>query len=240
MYKYNKYLFILSLITMVACFWNKDKFPERLIINSGLSDEPIQQQTENQKFSVNFNEVSYLVEPLFEYELYGMLVSYNHHEGGSLHEKWNDHLNVSDFCVVWGGNAKPEWLNKIDFWNGQFTCNFETRDNEVWQNFNIYKISNNHLLSDDPSIRKQLEDISIGDQVRIKGYLATYSNDTGFKRSSSTNRMDTGNGACETLYVTEFELLSKMSNNWRRFLPISIFLFILSLIIYFKAPVRFK
>ena len=40
----------------------------------------------------------------------------------------------------------------------------------------------------------------------MRGWLAGYSNDDGFRRGTSTTRDDTGNGACETIYVDEFQI----------------------------------
>jgi len=49
---------------------------------------------------------------------------------------------------------------------------------------------------------------SVGDQIYFKGYLAEYahSNRT-FTRGTSTSRTDTGNGACETVYVEDYQIL---------------------------------
>lgn len=240
MYRYNRWLFICSLTLVIVSCWQQDQLPVAMPISQQLELEPSQELLEMEPFTVNHNQVTYLVEPLYQYQLYGLVVSYNHHEGGSLHERWNDHLNVSDFCVVWGSNADPAILNQFDFYNGQFTCNFATKDQTAWQRFNLNKLSNNHLLSDDNYIRSQLEAIEIGDQIKLTGYLAKYSNNSGFNRSTSTVRTDTGNGACETLYVTEYQKLSSMSNIWRKLLPIAVVLLLLSLIIHFKAPHKFS
>ena len=50
--------------------------------------------------------VDYRVEPLFSYELYGLVVSYRQHDGESSMHRWsNDHLNMADVCVVWSDTA---------------------------------------------------------------------------------------------------------------------------------------
>ena len=54
-----------------------------------------------------------------------------------------------------------------------------------------------------------------GDQIYLKGYLATYSQPGGGLRGTSISRTDTGNGACETIYVEEFEFLKKSNRFWR-------------------------
>ena len=44
----------------------------------------------------------------------------------------------------------------------------------------------------------------------IKGMLANYENQANnFERGTSITRTDTGNGACETVYVTDFSIVKK-------------------------------
>ena len=69
-------------------------------------------------------------------------------------------------------------------------------------------------LSDDPWVRDRIQDLRIGDQVRLKGYLARYSHGNGFERGTSTTRTDTGNGACETLYVEDVLITGRMNEGW--------------------------
>jgi hypothetical protein len=106
-------------------------------------------------------------------------------------------------------------LNEFEFWNGQFTCFFKTRDQAAWRAFEKTGLSNNHLLTEDPYLRDMIERVRIGDQIRIRGWLASYGNEHGFSRGTSTTRTDTGNGACETIYVRDFAILASMENGWR-------------------------
>ena len=73
-----------------------------------------------------------------------------------------------------------------------------------------------HLLTADDHLRDR-----IGDQLRVRGWLASYSNDDGFRRGTGTTRDDTGNGACETIYVEDFRVLRSMDNGWRTLMAIS-------------------
>ncbi len=55
-----------------------------------------------------------------------------------------------------------------------------------------------------------------GDHIPITGQLASYENTAnGFLRGTSTRRDDTGNGACETLFVEEVEFVNKANPGWR-------------------------
>ena len=69
-----------------------------------------------------------------------------------MHRLADDHLNMLDVCVVWGSNTSSAQLGKPDFWNGVFTCNVKTRDQAAWESFDMYQLSNNHLISDDDFI----------------------------------------------------------------------------------------
>ena len=190
-------------------------------------------------FSIDRDGVQYRIEPRYYYDLKGLVVSYEHHDGNySLHRLWNDHINVADVCVVWGENATALDLNKLDFWNGEFTCNFQTSDQDAWERFKPGQLSNNHLLTGNDYTRKIIDDVRIGDQVHIRGWLANYSNDQGFSRGTSTTREDGGNGACETIYVKDFRIMQSMENGWRTLLNISLFGFISSTMVWIVAVVR--
>jgi hypothetical protein len=147
-------------------------------------------------------------------------------------------LNVADFCVVWSDTAFSPHLRKIDFWNGIFTCNFETRDDVAWANFKMNQLSNNHLLSADPGVRERIDGIRIGDQIRIKGRLASYGAVGGPVRGTSTTREDTGNGACETIFVEEFEVIAPAVSGWRMAMHASLAVLALGLMLHFAMPYR--
>ena len=41
-------------------------------------------------------------------------------------------------------------------------------------------------------------------------------------RGTSTTRNDTGGGACETVYVTQFEIIRRANAGWRAAIPLAI------------------
>ena len=69
----------------------------------------------------------------------------------------------------------------------------------------------------------------IGDQIYLKGYLSQYSHsNNSFNRGTSITRTDTGNGACETIYIEEYEILKKANPLWRNLYNLSKYCFFLS------------
>ena len=228
----------ISFVLLLICFWNRNNLAENMQLMDELVYEPVQEKIDQPTFSVTVNKVEYEIQPLYTYELYGLVVSYELHDGNyNLHKRWNDHLNVADYCVVWNESASTKYLNKIKFWNGQFTCNLSTRDQQAWDNFDEEQLSNNHLISDNNYIRKKLRKINIGDQIHVKGWLASYENLTnGGTRGTSIVRNDKGNGACETIYVNEINILKSYNSNWRKLMYMFLLIFIVSLIAYFRSP----
>jgi len=63
-----------------------------------------------------------------------------------------------------------------------------------------------------------------GDQIYLKGYLAEYTHSNGsFRRGTSTTRVDSGNGACETIYLEDFRILKGANLFWRYLFSLSAF-----------------
>jgi hypothetical protein len=145
---------------------------------------------------------------------------------------------VADLCVVWSDTAFAPTLAELDFWNGVFTCNVQTRDSVAWANFKMDQLSNNHLISASPLIRDRVADVRIGDQIRIKGKLARYGAVGGGLRGTSTTRDDTGDGACETILVEEFEIVEPGSSGWRFAMWASLAVLVAALGVHFALPYR--
>ena len=234
----NNILIATSCLWLLVSFWNRNDLPGNIEYVSEIANEPEQTTTREKPFYATVNDVEYLIEPEYAYDLTGMIVSYRHHEGNSrMHLQANDHLNMADVCVVWGDNTKS-LLQKLDFWNGIFTCNVFTRDMQAWESFDMNQLSNNHLISDDDFIRRQTRKIQIGDQIRVRGYLASYSNPGGGKRGTSTTRNDTGDGACETVFVESFKIVQPATSYWRISMWVSLSLLLIGLFVHFKRPYK--
>jgi hypothetical protein len=236
----NNGVLAVSALVLAAAFWNRNDLPATRDLHPALAKEPSQRPIAPASRTVRYAGVEYHVEPLFDYELHGLVVSYRQHDGESSMHKWsNDHLNVADVCVVWSDTAASEHLPKLTFWNGIFTCNVETRDREAWAAFKMHQLANNHLISDDPFIRRQVEKIRIGDQIRVKGRLARYGAVGNRElRGTSTTREDTGDGACETIYVSDFEIVRPGFSPWRTAMWVSLGVLLAALVAHFAMPYR--
>ena len=234
-----RFILVATCLLLSISFWKRNDIPAGVAAHPALADEPEQKPTSRPAFTTRWKGVEYRVDPEFEYELRGLVVSFRRHDGNSrMHRRANDHLNVADVCVLWSDNASSQYLDKLKFWNGIFTCNVKTSDREAWESFDMTEISNNHLISDDPRIRERVSDLRIGDQVRIRGVLANYASGGGSERRTSTTREDTGDGACETIFVHSFEVIEAAAGHWRHSMYFSLAVIGIMLAGHFRRPYR--
>lgn len=231
------WLFFASLILLIYSWWHRDEFADDLHIDPALADEPLQEPAEREPFTTEANEVEYVVRPLYRYELHGLVVSFKRFTPGiGLHERWNDYINVADVCVIWGDNARELDLNEFSFSNGEFTCRIVTRNEQQWRRFNRNELSNNHLITDDERIRDLIDELEVGDQIRISGWLSEYGEPGGPFRRTSDTRTDTGDGACETVYLADMQILDSMNNLWRRLFWLALIGLVTSVVLWFRTP----
>ncbi|MFA4996115.1 MAG: hypothetical protein WC536_03175 [Patescibacteria group bacterium] len=207
--------FLVSLSVFVITFFLQNRLPDKSLIDPSLFNKPVQKTTETKKFEVNTSDLTYEITPLYDYELNGLVVSVANNEVWYSRFRKSDPLNTKDICVVYGKNIENSVYQNAKFYSEEFVCFFKTDDNAVYAKFSNEDLSNNHLLAaknNNASVYEELRKAKVGDQVSLKGYLAEYSakknnTSTGIGRSSSTTRTDTGMGACEAIYLTDFKIL---------------------------------
>lgn len=217
------------LIGLVALFLGlvfKDRWPKREDFRPEVFQEPVQENgSVPAPFDVAQRGFTYTVRPVFDYEIWGMVVS-SHYAGSFLdiaHETWKDYLNIKDLCLLWGKNLETDAFRRIKFWNRDFTCFYSWSDPASGQAFSSSHISNNHLITTDRNLRKIIKTVRRGDQVHFRGWLAAYGHKGSISvRGTSTTRNDSGGGACETVYVTQFEIIKRANAGWRAVIPASL------------------
>lgn len=205
---------------------------------------PRQEAIEAPPFEVEKGGITFKIEPKADYELTGLVVSTHRSDSFAdyYHEVWQDRINVGDICVVWGANLAGGVYEKLDFWSEPFTCNFRTYDEAAWKAFRLDEVSNNHLLAVDGPLRRKILSARPGDVVTFRGKLSLYSNDRGFSRGTSFVREDTGNGACETVWVESFEIAREANRGGRALESLGgwamVAGFLLGMVALFRRPKR--
>ena len=238
----NAVSLVAGLALLAAGFVFDGHLPERTDLLASVRTEPLQSTVAAPAFGAHAGKVDYRIAPVADYDITGLVVS--RHDADAwwdwIHAASNDHLNVVDLCMIWGANAADGAYEKMKFSSGQFVCYVSSKDSDAWQPQYLRALSNNHLLTENPVIARQLRQVRVGDQIRLRGQLVSYSHDAGFAftRGTSITREDTGNGACETVFVRDLELL-RAAPGWPRWLRwAGAALLVFGLIRWFAAPHR--
>lgn len=146
----------------------------------------------------------------YSYDIEALVVHTKNYSGTSMVNK----LSPKDLALAWGEAAEKN--GDINFHWGQsgrwYHWSVNSEDTAKISIDAISKHSaNNHLIPSDDIIRKQIMRIKTGDHIRLEGYLVDVrgEKDDGswYTWNSSETRNDTGDGACEIIYVTKVEWL---------------------------------
>jgi hypothetical protein len=205
-------VFKISVLCWLATFLIPQPLPGKNQIHPLLQKEPEQASLQaSTPITQAIDGFTYALEPTSTYKITGLVVSsYDSRSWYDIYHK-NDPGNIKDLCLVWGSNINNEAYQNVKFRSGQFTCYYSWFGTDP--HFNSQAFSNNHLLPATDAIKKAIRHTHRGDQVKIGGYLINYTvtkkDQVVGRRLTSVSRDDSGNGACEVLYVTRYEILRR-------------------------------
>lgn len=190
-----------------AWAWQQTRtLPARDAILPELLEEPRQGSTNPERFSFEYRQLAYEVDPVASYELYGLVVSHNDIQGIADIYHDADSVDTKDLCVVWGENLRHDGYRQARYESTPHFCWVEW---DAGTTFDLGAMSNSHLVTDNDALRARLEDVHIGDQIRFGGLLVNYRDmrHPEYWRRSSLVRTDQGNGACEVVFFDELDVL---------------------------------
>ena len=107
-----------------------------------------------------------------------------------------------DLALGWGEMSDSAVLSQIDI--SQSARWYRTRYDlppPISEQQIIFNSSNMHMIPARKGIERKLKKLRQGDIVLINGYLVDINHDSGWYWNSSMSRLDTGDGACELVYV---------------------------------------
>ena len=202
----------ISLAAWIALVFYEPPLPAPAdVVPEVKTEEPRQAADSIRELSLEINSFQYTLEPLYRYDLQGVVVSlYDSASWFDLAHQ-DDPGNIRDLCVAWGKNVSSGTYREVTYQSGEFTCSFRWSI-KLDPPFDIHGVSNNHILPATDAVAKKIRSVIRGDQVRMQGYLTNYSVQDAqgrklYTRKTSTSRNDTGGSACEIVYVTDFEIL---------------------------------
>lgn len=110
-------------------------------------------------------------------------------------------ISPYDFTLGWGIMSDTTALRQIEFTHFfRFVGWSADKPPYPWPEINAH-VSNLHAIPANHEITAQLSELSIDDVVTMDGYLVNAYKADGSGWGSSLTRNDTGNGACETMWI---------------------------------------
>lgn len=159
---------------------------------------PIQQNVTNIK---PFDYKEFKITPLAKFTIEARVLSHKRYYFGRAAK-----LVPIDLALGWGPMSEESILKSIKITQSNRFYFWYVKRFPIPQKDIISHSANMHLIPANSDIRNKIKKARKGALVKLSGYLVKTECDDGWHWNSSLRRDDVGNGACELVWVEEFEL----------------------------------
>lgn len=148
--------------------------------------------------AASFSDKDFTITPLADFSLTARVLSradYNYDPVSS--------ISPTDLAFGWGRMSDSAVLAKLDISQSGRWYNYHWSTNEppIPKDEIIRSSANMHMLPADDTVRWELKQVRPGDIVHLQGQLIEARRADGSVWRSSMTRDDSGDGACEVVYV---------------------------------------
>ena len=203
-------LLLIAIVAIIAyLWWNHESAvvvlsapPDVNLPTVPVSDAPLQRDISNGPvFKVN----GYELHALATYSATARVLSTERYSFGVEAD-----LSPLDVALGWGRMAKPEVINKLTisqggrFYQWRYSNAPPIPFDEI-----VQSSANTHIIPASAEVTRALAHVSTGangDIISLKGYLVEATKPDGWHWRSSLTRQDSGDHACELLYVQSASL----------------------------------
>lgn len=187
---------------MAFVFW-KLLFDQQqvVVLEAGIKADsaPVQVNIEHKDY---FQFEGFQISPLAEFKIKAKVLAREDYLLGK-----ESQLSPTDLVLGWGDMSDETVLKDI-----------EISQSGRWYHWNVERFpiprrkietqsANMHMIPANDHIEKMIEAVKQGQIIELEGYLVRVDDvDAGWHWQSSLSRDDTGNGACEIVFVTDFAI----------------------------------
>ncbi len=181
-------LVMLVVLSAVGCTLEVQYLPGEIAPNS-----PIQEKiTSAQIHMVG----KYAVRPVARFQVEARVLSterYRFDRGAA--------LSPIDLALGWGPMSNQAVLDQIDISQGGRFYRWRVKSYPIPRQQIIEHSANMHMIPANDEVRKDLLAVRVGEIVHIEGYLVIATSEDGSIWKTSLTRKDSGDGACELVWV---------------------------------------
>jgi hypothetical protein len=145
----------------------------------------------------------YQIEPLARFSIEARVLRAEHYRLDRGAE-----LAPVDLALGWGAMSDTAVLEKLKITQGMRFYHWQSVDGDlpIPRGYIETHSANMHMVPADESVARVLKEARRGSIVQLSGYLIEIRGADGYIWRSSLTRDDTGNGACELIWVERIEL----------------------------------
>lgn len=142
------------------------------------------------------------ITPLAGFSLAGRVLSTEGYRAGK-----EARISPLDLAIGWGPMTQSQVIDQLDIQQGGRWYTWRTRPGASIETKQIIEYSSNmHMVPANDTVARTLSKVKQGQRVRLDGWLVEAKDPDGWKWRSSLRRTDTGDGACELVYVCRVEI----------------------------------
>jgi len=185
----------LLFIAIAAGAWNH--FSSRPIGHAEGSIAPEDPVQVNRPGLPSFSVGAYQIMPAAEFSVEARVLSTETYHMGREAD-----LSPIDLALGWGPMSDGAVLDRLQISQGNRFYSYRWSDQPPIQPSEIVEHSANmHMIPSSDEIKRRLDKVREGQVVAISGYLVRVQAPDGWHWNSSMTRSDSGNGACELVWV---------------------------------------
>jgi hypothetical protein len=162
--------------------------------------DPVQ---EDNSSAPEFEMNGYDITPLKTFQIKARVLGRENYSSGR-----ESDLSPVDLALGWGRMSDESVVSKISISQSGRFYRWHVDEFPIPRREIETHSANMHLIPRDEVVRDSIEQIKTGDVIELSGYLVNVKADDGWQWNSSLTRNDTGDGACELIWVTGFRILT--------------------------------
>ncbi len=190
---------LLFALCLMGAYWHWRDRPIQQPPGILVSSLPQQESLGNN--APSFEKDQYRLKSLASFELEARVLGKENYrfDGGA-------DLSPVDLALGWGPMSDSAVLEKIDIEQGHRWYSWNTESFPIPRREIETHSANMHMIPANQTVAKRLKSVRPGQIIKLQGHLVEARRNDGWRWKSSLTRKDTGNGACELIWVESLEL----------------------------------
>lgn len=189
-------------LTFIAVFYYFFFYEPSVTLPPGVmaKEPPVQEKVSS---PTPFMIGEYRLNPFAKFSLKAKVLSKKYYSNGRQAE-----TSPVDLALGWGPMSDEKVLEDFSIWQSYRFFHWRAKRLPIPMNKVIESCSNMHIIPANQYIKEAIDEAIKGDIIELSGNLVNVRGSNNWKWASSKSRKDTGNGACEIVYVENFAIVT--------------------------------